>query len=45
MATYSPVVDEISDATEFDTSIEFKQQEQRSQVSPTASEERVKGRF
>ena len=45
MATDRQVDDEIRDAPEFVTSIEFKEHEQRLLVNAAASEERLNGRF
>jgi hypothetical protein len=45
MATYRHIVDEIRDAPEFATLVEFKQHEQRLLAHATASEERLNGRF
>jgi hypothetical protein len=45
MATDRKVVEEIRDAPEFVTSIEFKQQEQRLLTNVAVSEERLNGRF
>ena len=44
MATYSQIVDEIRDAPEFVTFLEFKQYEQRLLANATASKERMNGR-
>jgi hypothetical protein len=43
MATHRHVVDEIRDAQEFGTSVEFKQHEQRLLANVAASEERLNG--
>jgi hypothetical protein len=45
MVTDRQVVDEIRDAPEFVTYVEFKQQEQRLLANAAASEERLNGRF
>ena len=45
MATDRQVVEEIRDAPEFVTSVEFKQHEQRLLANAAASEERLNGRF
>jgi hypothetical protein len=45
MATHRQVVDEIRDAAEFVTSLQFKQQEQRLLANASASQERMNGRF
>jgi hypothetical protein len=45
MATDRQVVDEIRDAPEFVTSVEFKQQEQLLLANAAASKERLNGRF
>jgi hypothetical protein len=45
MVTDRQVVEEIRDAPEFVTSVEFKQHEQRLLANAAASEERLNGRF
>jgi hypothetical protein len=45
MATYGQVVDEICDAPEFSTSVEFEQHEQRVLANAASSEERLNGRL
>jgi hypothetical protein len=45
MATYTQGVDEIRDAPEFVTSVDFKQHEQRLLANAAASEKRLNGQF